>query len=372
MSDELKPGSDDAPQRPLSRSLGQAHEPDHAEDFWDLDGEGDEGGFLAPGNPFLKGDAPAAEAGNELGHPARIEPRLIGHASDLVRTDVPHEEPRAAVRRVDPGLAEVMDEFAALEGSAFESFEAKPEEVPAGPQDAVAVSSLADAVAADDGILGDELDGDESAADEEGFLADPTELAPELQPLGIPKTFGEWVACVARLSVLEKVCILLILLLVSGFAAVMFFPAIDDLPDEKRYTETSDLPIGGALVKVVSAEMYWREPVKEGPNADIFRRESVLLPVLEIKVDGGPGVVRVLFRGEKGAVVGDPVTRQVDGSAVLNLVGTTGFTQQGMYAAYRAGQIEPWTVQVFEAPSVNAPSDQFKLLFEMKMSAGLR
>jgi hypothetical protein len=51
---------------------------------------------------------------------------------------------------------------------------------------------------------------------------------------------------------------------------------------------------------------------------------------------------------------------------------TAGFEDVGMHAAYRTGQSEPWSVQVYEAPSEDTPGPAFKKLFEMNVSTDLR
>ena len=110
----------------------------------------------------------------------------------------------------------------------------------------------------------------------------------------------------------------------------------------------------------------------EGPDQDTFRRGTELLPVLEISLAGGPAGIRVLFRNDERAVVGDAVTRTVRGSGTLKIPATAGFDDIGMHAAYRTGESKPWTIEVFEAASENAPSREFTKLFEMNISTDRR
>ena len=44
----------------------------------------------------------------------------------------------------------------------------------------------------------------------------------------------------------------------------------------------------------------------------------------------------------------------------------------GMHAAYRTGESEPWTVQVFEGPSRNADRKDFSKILETQISTDRR
>ena len=77
-----------------------------------------------------------------------------------------------------------------------------------------------------------------------------------------------------------------------------------------------------------------------------------------------------MFHNDKGDIVGDTVTQNfsqgkftLSASEALALSSTAGFVDFGEQEAYRTGQGKPWTIKVYEGPSVNASSDQFRLLF---------
>lgn len=173
----------------------------------------------------------------------------------------------------------------------------------------------------------------------------------------------------SKLERLGLICLLL-LLLVGGGAAYFF--TISRLPKGANFAQANDFPIAGKHVSIGSAETYWRPPVAEGANKDTFRRGTQLLPVLDLNVNGGPGAVRVFFRDENGEVVGDSVTHSVQAGMKLQIPSTAGFDDPGMYAAYRTGQLKPWTVQVFEAAPDENQGRDFKKLFEMQISAESR
>jgi hypothetical protein len=133
-----------------------------------------------------------------------------------------------------------------------------------------------------------------------------------------------------------------------------------------------DFPVAGESITALSATTYWRAPVTEGPEADRFRRGTQLLPVIDLSFRGGPAAVRVFFRNEQNQLVGDAITRPVSGETSLSVAATAGFEDMGMHAAYRTGENEPWTIEVFEGPSTEARSNEFKLLFKTPISSARR
>ena len=175
-----------------------------------------------------------------------------------------------------------------------------------------------------------------------------------------------------KLSLVERFGILtLFLLLLAGGAAILVF-SLNRLPTEAQRAKANDFPIKGERVTIHSATSYWRAPILTGTSIDTVRRGTQLLPVLEISARGGPAAIRVLFRNEDRAVVGDAVTRMLDGETTLEIPATAGFDDLGMHAAYRTGESKPWTIEVLEAPTANAAGTTFKRLFEMNISTDRR
>jgi hypothetical protein len=165
--------------------------------------------------------------------------------------------------------------------------------------------------------------------------------------------------------------IALALLLVATTISILVF-SMQGLPTESAKAGERDFPIQGEKLKVESATSYWRAPITDGPEPDVFRRDTQLLPVLELGLSGGPAAIRVLFRNEERTVVGDAVTRTVHSDGVMKIAATAGFDDLGMHAAYRTGESKPWTIEVYEAPSEDTAGKDFRLLFEMNISTDRR
>lgn len=175
-----------------------------------------------------------------------------------------------------------------------------------------------------------------------------------------------------RLSKVERIglIVLLALLTAGGLATVVY--SLKRLPTESAGERINDFPIKGSMVEVASAESYWRAPITDGASPEIVRRGTALIPVLELRISGGTGAIRVLFRDENRTVVGDAVTRAVRGAGELVIPATAGFDDFGMHAAYRTGGSKPWTIEVYEAAAETAPGEDFKRLFEMNISTDRR
>ena len=163
---------------------------------------------------------------------------------------------------------------------------------------------------------------------------------------------------------------LLVLLLAGGGAILGVF--LKHLPTATQQVQTNDFPLKGGYLTIDSATSYWRVPVTKGASSDAVRQGTRLLPVLELTVNGGPAVIRVLFRNEDRAVVGDVVTRTVRDNGTFIIPATAGFDDFGMHAAYRTGEGKRWTIEVLEAPAESAAGKEFRKLFEMIISSDLR
>lgn len=174
------------------------------------------------------------------------------------------------------------------------------------------------------------------------------------------------------LTKMEKVGMIVLLVMLVSAGLVIYQFSVNRLPTESIKAKANDFPIKGSNLTVTSSESYWRVPIMDGPTPDVFRRGTELLPVIEIAVSGGSGAIRAVFRDENRKTMGDLITRTVGGKDLLKIVATAGFEDMGMYAAYRTGGNKPWTVEVLEGPSADAPSAEFKKLFEMELSTAIR
>lgn len=165
----------------------------------------------------------------------------------------------------------------------------------------------------------------------------------------------------------------------GAFAFVVAMAAIwviarffTQLTFEDGHLSAPDFPIRGQHATIRSAETFWREPIREGPNRDSAKREVVMIPVVQITLDGeatAPGALWVNFKNDRGETVGDPMIRaftagsfQPSGSATLAIAATDGFIDEGAFNAYRTSEEHPWTVEIREGPSIDGGSASFKPL----------
>lgn len=170
------------------------------------------------------------------------------------------------------------------------------------------------------------------------------------------------------LSNIERVGLIGLLVLLLGGGTMIYFMFLQPLALQPHQTRPVAFPIKGSNVTIKSATSYWKAPVTDGADADAFRRGTVLLPVLELSVTGGPVDIRIFFRDEAGQIVGDAMTRNINGDAVLKITATAGFEDHGMHAAYRTGESKPWTIEVREAPSGASLDRESTKLFEINIS----
>jgi hypothetical protein len=160
-----------------------------------------------------------------------------------------------------------------------------------------------------------------------------------------------------------------VLLVAAIWVITRFFGQI---PMKSEFVEGPDFPVKGEHASLANAETFWRVPLRDGASRDVARREVVMIPVLEIELDpeGSPsGALRVVFRNGQGEPVGDSITRSfsagrfdASGNAKAAFPATDGFLDQGTFNAYRTGKGDPWTAEVLEGPSVDAPASSFKKL----------
>ena len=171
-----------------------------------------------------------------------------------------------------------------------------------------------------------------------------------------------------NLSKLECVGLVTLLALLGVAGTVGYFQTIHRLPIESELAKGLDLPIRGKHLTILSAVSYWRAP----KPADTARRGTELLPVFKLKSSGGPAAVRVFFRNNDGDLVGDAVTRSIQAGSDLEIAATAGFDDVGLHAAYRNGPTQSWTIEVFEAPTENSASPEFKKLLKMNVATDRR
>ena len=173
-------------------------------------------------------------------------------------------------------------------------------------------------------------------------------------------------------SMLEKFGMAaLVIALLAIFAGILIYSSTS-LPVESLESRKVKFPIVGKDLTVRSAKTYWRDVVRSGPESDVVRRGTRLLPVVELSYSGGPAVIRVIFRDEKGDSVGDAITRRVEADSNVTISATAGFNDVGMHAAYRTNENDPWKIEVYEVSGTNVSDEGFAKLFEMDISADRR
>jgi hypothetical protein len=302
-------------------------------------------------------DAPSAEPVDQIrmnvGKPAEkkrnsgglsIQPKLVDDLDDLEQWDAPQEESEW------DELQEILTEEDILKDIPLPLQSAAPEQMPTSVPPMPVSAPVKEAKTVSGKPAGE--DDEFSPALREGAV--PLSLRPHM---GLTK--------VEKAGAIT----LLALLLVGGLVTYLF--SVNRLPTESVRAKANDYPIKGARLVVDTAASYWRAPIVDGPTPDVFRRGTELLPVVEIAVSSGTGAIRVVFRNESRGTVGDSITRAASGKDLLKIVATAGFDDMGMYAAYRTGGDKPWTIEVLEGPSVDAPSAEFKRLFEMELSTAI-
>lgn len=174
------------------------------------------------------------------------------------------------------------------------------------------------------------------------------------------------------LSKIEKIAILLLCFILLIGAAFTLNHFSNRIPTRSLFAEKIDFPVSGKIVTITAASTYWRKPITSGDNADIIRRNTQIIPVVNLSLSSKTGAIRVFFRNEEGLLVGDVITRSVAGDSEITVIATAGFDDLGMHTAYRTGSGKRWRAQVFEAPSATASREDFKMVLEMEIDTQIR
>lgn len=174
------------------------------------------------------------------------------------------------------------------------------------------------------------------------------------------------------LSLSEKACLFAIVAALAGTAGLGIVHFSKEIPVDSSVSKKASLPVEGKMIRVTTAETYWRKPITEGENADSVRRGVILIPTLKIEASGKSSAIRIFFRDSDGTLVGDSSTHAISGNQTLTISATDGFTDMSMHASYRTGEYARWMIEAFEGPAIDAPIEQFHPLFETEISTDIR
>ncbi len=198
--------------------------------------------------------------------------------------------------------------------------------------------------------------------------SDRDEFSPRINPHAKPISLRPKLG-LTKMEILGLISLVSMLLL-GGFW--VYQNSLSRLRNQATQTRKIIFPIKGERLTVTKVVTYWRAPVTKMGQVETVRRGVVLIPVTELTLRGGPGAIRLLVHNERGTAVGDPITRQVDGDTTLILPATDGFEDVSMHAVYLTAQSKPWTLHLLEAPSANAPRQDFQPLLELPISTEKR
>lgn len=355
------PSSDDSPLPKKHRpSLGQLSQETTERDLWDFDSDMDE---IEPQ------EAPPADADAAMQAPRKAEipkaktkdgPSSVPEGEERIRVNV--NRPKPKMRKgppVEAGQAPEqefadLDQWEEAEDAAAEKLRAKPPAKPAEPEPAPETTEPPAPAAAPE----------PAPAAPEPTEEDLDEFNPHAPADAKPVSLHPHLS----LSKFELTGLVGLVVALVAAAGIAYWFSINRIPDGSGSVTESDFPVAGELVTVKSAETYWRAPVTNGPDADTVRRGTRLIPVVKLHTQAKNATLRVVFRDDTGAAVGDIATREID-SDTMTFAATAGFDELGMHAAYRTGSVEPWTAEVLEGRPGATRGEDFTRLFEIEISA---
>ncbi len=176
----------------------------------------------------------------------------------------------------------------------------------------------------------------------------------------------------AKATMIDRIAVTVLAVLLLAAGAVFLRWSVGALPSRPLFEGDGKFPVKGSRLVVTDAETYWREPVRSGERIDLVQRDAKVIPEIRLSLAGGPCAVRVMFRDGDGNLIGDAVTRGVEGEGEIKIAATGGFADSGMHASYRMQGVRPWTAEVYEGPDVGSSGESFSRIFEMRISTDLR
>ncbi len=165
-------------------------------------------------------------------------------------------------------------------------------------------------------------------------------------------------------TMVEKTFIGVLLASLLGVAIWGVAAYLDTAPNGELTEYKEDFPIQGESVTVENIETWWREPVRDGEDADIgVVVEARLIPCASIKIsDSSTTNLQVSFRDGENKLIGDIINLSVrDGqfeknnSNEISVNATAGFNNPTTINPYINRDIEPWTLAIVEGGTSDEP-----------------
>ena len=165
-------------------------------------------------------------------------------------------------------------------------------------------------------------------------------------------------------TMVEKTFIGVLLASLLGVAIWGVAAYLDTAPNGELTEYKEDFPIQGESVTVENIETWWREPVRDGEDADIgVVVEARLIPCASIKIsDSSTTNLQVSFRDGENKLIGDIINLSVrDGqfeknnSNEISVNATAGFNNPTTINPYINRDIEPWTLAIVESGTSDEP-----------------
>ena len=240
----------------------------------------------------------------------------------------------------------------------FEGFTATPDDEHPAPTPAASTPTTPPPAATTDDTAARTAALKAGVGDDSEFAANPTPT--EAKPWAFRPRI--------KLNPLEIVGVVALFIVLAAGGIWVYSQTLHRLSRSNPVNSAVEFPVTGKHVTLTGVTTYWRAPATVGEA----RRGVALVPVAEITVSGGPGAIRVFFHNEHGKKTGDPATRTVQGPTTLTVVGTDGFDDVSMHAAYRTDPTKPWFIQIYEAPSENSAGADFQPLAKVPVSPSMR
>lgn len=314
------------------------------EELWDLD---DSSATATPLVPVNRAKPDLSSPTVQLGKAIEQQPRQVGH------TRIDPSGKRKTPFQSDPHRVGAIGDMGDLDPTGWEDASAVQTPEPA-PKTPVVPATSPEPEETPSPVKAEQPPVPPQAREETEAVSEPAVAA---KPAA-PRTKLTWV---------EKggLALLSALLLLAAVAFVI--ASWKRLPNNPTLAKATDFPVKGNIVTVKQVATFWRVPTEQ----DHVRRETKMIPVVTLDVEGGTAGLRVFFRNAQNEVVGDSVTHSAR-SGMLEFAATSGFEADGMHAAYRTDESKPWKVEVFEAPSADSPRQEFHKLFETPISPDRR